>query len=72
MDNDATAAGYLLMAAFRIGVTIYCANRADKLNRSGLGWGVLGFVFPIIALIAIHLVKARTVWEHDPSIERIE
>lgn len=72
MENDATAAGLLILAAFRIGVTIYCANRADKMNRSGLGWGVLGFVFPIIALIAIHLVKPRTVWEADSAVERME
>lgn len=46
--------GLLLMHLIvRIGATIFCANRAGKLNRNQAGWGIFGFVIPIVAVIWI-------------------
>lgn len=67
MEYDSTTTGYLFLAVIRIGAMIYCVNRAGSLNRSEFGWGIFAFVFPIIALIAIHLVKPITLWEEEPS-----
>ncbi len=69
MEDDFSAAGFILLAILRIGSIVYCYNRAGKLNRSETAWGIFAFAFPIIALISIHLVKPRRVWTKDPSMD---
>ena len=47
----------LVLFIVRIGITIYCINRAGTLNRSKGGWGCFGFFLPILAFIWISLMK---------------
>lgn len=42
---------YLMLVAF--GSAVMSAYVADEKNRSGIAWFILGFLFPILALIAI-------------------
>jgi len=57
MDHES----YVLLQVFlfigRILITVFCVNRADKLNRSKFGWGFFGFFFPIITLVVILFMK---------------
>ncbi|MAZ72340.1 MAG: hypothetical protein CMC70_04250 [Flavobacteriaceae bacterium] len=53
----------LIFLALRIGITIYCVNKAGELNRSKGGWGIFGFLLPIIALIWIQFMKPKIVWD---------
>lgn len=59
----------LFLLAIRIMITVYCVNKAKKLNRSEFGWGIFGFFFPIIALIWIQFMKPRMQWEQNPEID---
>ena len=40
-----------------IGVTIACVSQAKQLGRSQVGWGVFGFLLPIVAIIWIQFMK---------------
>ena len=51
--------------ALRIAGPIYCALRADKLNRNMGIWAVLGFLFPIICMILISTLKPVTLWNKE-------
>lgn len=59
MDQDT----YILLSIFlfilRIIITIYCTNKAGRLGKSKLGWGLFGFLLPLIALIWIQFVKPK-------------
>ncbi|MFT7157189.1 MAG: hypothetical protein ACI8Q1_002206 [Parvicella sp.] len=61
---DGTAAIVNLIAiVIRIMITVYCINKAEKLNRRKFGWGVFGFFLPIIAIIWIQFMKPNIDWE---------
>ncbi len=45
---------------FEIGAAIYCFTRAQELNRNKWGWGVFGFILPIVAVILIQFMKHKT------------
>lgn len=46
----------------RVVITIYCVNKAGKLNRNKGGWGIFGFILPIIAFIWIQFMKPKIDW----------
>lgn len=50
-----------------IGVFV-CVNKAKELNRSTGGWGLFGFVMPIIAMIWIQFMKPITKWDNNVDI----
>jgi hypothetical protein len=58
----------MISIVLRIVITVYCVNRAKKLNRSQGGWGLFGFFFPLIALIWIQFMKPRMQWDHNPPV----
>jgi hypothetical protein len=47
-----------------VGVAV-CVNKAKELNRSSGGWGVFGFISPILAMIWIHFMKPVTTWDEN-------
>jgi hypothetical protein len=63
MDEGSYAVLQIILLAVRIGITVYCVNKAGELNRSKGGWGVFGFFLPIIALIWIQFMKPKMVWD---------
>jgi hypothetical protein len=60
---ETEAATVLIQFALRIIGAIVCNQRAKHLNRSQTGWGIFGFIFPIIAMIAVYFMKPKMVWE---------
>ena len=44
---------FLYLGFLWLGSALFCAGLADAKNRSGLLWFVAGFLFGIVALIAI-------------------
>ena len=63
MDESSYAGLKVIYFVARIAITIYCVNKAGKLNRSKGGWGVFGFLLPILALIWIQFMKPKMVWD---------
>ncbi len=51
------AVSVLVLFSIRIAVTIWCANIALKLNRDQFGWGIFGFILPILALFIIGTLR---------------
>jgi hypothetical protein len=47
----------ICLLVIRIIILAYCVERAKELNRDQLGWGVLGFILPLIAAIWIKVLK---------------
>lgn len=60
MDEQG-AVVYVILLVVRIGITFYCVNKAGELNRSKAGWGIFGFLLPLIALISIQFMKPKSV-----------
>jgi hypothetical protein len=44
---------------------IYCALKAEKLNRSMGMWAFLAFLFPIICMVWISVIQPRTKWSNE-------
>jgi hypothetical protein len=44
---------------------IYCAFKADNLNRKPGGWAIAGFLFPVISMIWISTLSPVTVWTKE-------
>jgi hypothetical protein len=61
-ESGALAIIWLLL---RLAGPIYCAIKADSLNRKTGIWALLGFLFPIIAMIWISTLTKRTVWTKE-------
>ncbi len=49
----------IILFLLRIGITIYCVNTAGQLSRSKFGWGLFGFIVPLLALIWIQFMKPK-------------
>jgi hypothetical protein len=49
-----------------VGVVV-CVNKAKALNRSEGGWGIFGFVSPILAIIWIQFMKPIIKWEDQSN-----
>lgn len=47
---------------------VYCAKRAEKLNKSTGLWAVLGLLFPVISMIIIYNSKKEITWHGDSDI----
>ena len=47
----------LFVLALRIVGIFVCVSKAKELNRSTGVWGVLGFFFPVVAMIWIQFMK---------------
>jgi hypothetical protein len=62
MDSGAAVLN-LIFIVLRIMITIYCVNKAGRLNRSEGGWGLFGFFLPIVAIIWIQFMKPIIDWE---------
>lgn len=63
MDEGSYAFLQIILLVVRIGITIFCVNKAEELNRSKVGWGIFGFFLPIIAIIWIQFIKPKMIWE---------
>ena len=49
----------LLGSIISLGISFYCAKKAEKLNRSRFGWALFGFCLPLIAFIVIQYMKPQ-------------
>ena len=61
------SAGLLVIfqLVLRVVGAIVCRNKAKDLNRDTGGWGILGFFFPIVAMIWVHCLKPKVVWDNN-------
>ncbi len=62
------------MGGFILGILIfllhgfgafYCATKADQKNRQPALWAILGFIFPIITIIAVLTIGNGTNWHRE-------
>jgi hypothetical protein len=72
MDSEEYGLLYLFLFILRIVIIIYCVNRARKLNRNVWGWGIFGFLLPIVALIWIQFMKPMLFWDKNPDLHSSE
>lgn len=68
MNSEEYRLIYFFLFVLRIVITIYCVNKARKLNRNVWGWGIFGFFLPIVALIWIQFMKPRLLWAENPDL----
>ncbi len=69
MDDETLVVIRIIALIIRIFITIYCVNKAARLNRSQFGWGLFGFFIPIVAIIWIQFMKPIIKWEDPKSVE---
>ena len=69
MDQSGYVVMQLILLIVRIGITVYCANKAGELNRSKTGWGFFAFFLPLIALISIQFAKPIMVWDRNVPLQ---
>jgi hypothetical protein len=69
MDQESYAIFQVILLVVRIIITFYCINKAGELNRSKAGWGIFGFIFPIVALIWIQFMKPKIIWDKIVTTE---
>ena len=56
MDNAIPViSGLVISVVF----AIVCASLAGGRNRSRVGWAILGFIFPIIALVVLRILGKK-------------
>ncbi|MCH3884775.1 hypothetical protein [Tenacibaculum aquimarinum] len=60
----------VLVILFRIIGVIVCSKKAEELNRSKMGWGVFGFLSPILAMIWIQFMKPIMKWDRNIDVNR--
>jgi hypothetical protein len=68
-QNESAPVFLLVNIALRIYGAYYCSNKAIKLNRNSSGWGVFGFLSPIIALIWISNKSPIINWEENAPLD---
>jgi hypothetical protein len=54
-----------LWLLLRVVGPVYCAIKAEKLNRSMGMWAFLAFLFPIICMVWISLLNPITKWNKE-------
>lgn len=54
-----TTLGFVIALAICLVCAYVCARVARAKNRSPVLWGVLGFVFPVVSVVAIGLLDRR-------------
>lgn len=64
MEVGAVILFIIIFFGLRIFGGLFCAQKADKLNRSTGGWAIFGLFTPIIAIIWISSLKKKVIW-HD-------
>ena len=66
--DDGSAAIFLVFSLIlRIVGLLVCINKAKELNRSTGGWGVFGFLMPIVAMIWVSCLKPNVEWEKEST-----
>ncbi len=55
----------IIQLILRIVGAVVCSNKAKELNRDSGGWGVFGFLLPIVAMIWINCLKPITNWDKN-------
>ena len=63
---------FLISFLIRIASTVYCVDKAGKLNRSKSEWGFLAFFFPLIAFIWIQFMKQKEESDSYEDADRAE
>jgi hypothetical protein len=48
---------YLIHFVVRIVGVFVCSKKAKELNRNSNGWGLFGFISPILAICIIYAIK---------------
>lgn len=62
----------IFQLALRIVGVLVCVNKAKKLNRNEGGWGVFGFVSPILAMIWIQFMKPIMIWDESINMDKTQ
>jgi len=64
MENNE---GFIFILSFflRIVGLIVCTQKAEELNRSKTGWGIFGFISPLLAMIWIQFMKPIIKWHKE-------
>ena len=52
---------WLISLAIQITIAVVCYRIAEGKGRSGVLWGVIGFIFPIIGLIIVFVLPDKRV-----------
>lgn len=52
--------GVIFLLIIRVLAANYCTSRARLLNRNVLGWGIFGFVSPLLACLWIKGLRTKT------------
>lgn len=64
------SAGLIISLAIKVGATIWCVNKAKSLNRNPIGWGIFGFIAPLIGVIAVHSVKSKATAKTEDFLQQ--
>jgi hypothetical protein len=70
MEGQGAGIAAIIQLLLRIVGVLVCVNKAKSLNRSTTGWGILGFVFPVIAMIVIQFKKPIIQWDENINIDQ--
>jgi hypothetical protein len=68
MESGAIIA--IIQIILRIIGTVVCSNKAKELNRNTGGWGVFGFIMPIVAMIWIYCLKPIIKWDENMKLNK--
>lgn len=71
MDTNIYGLLVLFLFVIRIIITVYCINKAGSLKLNVFGWGLFGFIFPLVAFIWIQFKKAPS-HNKDPKSKDLE
>lgn len=55
----------MLSVLLRLVGIIVCVNKAGELNRNKTGWGIFGFLIPIVAMIWVYNIKKKVEWKSE-------
>jgi len=66
-NSDGAPVLLIFQMILRLVGIIVCVNKAKELNRSQGGWGFFGFIMPIVAMIWVHCIKPKVVWENQSN-----
>ncbi len=66
--NDGAVFMFMILGLIlRLFGLFYCKDKAKELNRSEGGWGLFGFLSPILAMIWISFMKPIIKWEENKT-----
>jgi hypothetical protein len=67
--EDSSTVFLLLGVILRIVGALVCFNKAVTLNRNSGGWGLFGFMAPIIAMIWIQFMRPIMEWDKNVPLD---